>query len=408
VSFADSGWEKGVMGDKKVNRRIKSWFIVICLILCVLLPAIPVKAADLDRILDYEITIDVNQDGTLKMIYHFDWKVLDSTSEGPLEWVKIGIPNNKYVSMKALTDNIKKIGYLSDGGSYARIDLDRKYKKDEVVTFEFELVQDYTYQMNKFVEGETVYEVTPGWFPDCRIDKMVIRWKADKVLRTDPAADQVNGYYVWTKTELSKGEKFPVQLVYSNDAYSFSVDKEIKDESSDDGIAVLIACLVIFGSALFLIVIGVWAGTYSSTANLGTEKKITRTKVVYYPSCPGCGGTRPDGANNCPYCGRSFIQSEEVIKEEDIPKEDKKLRKIADDGLYPFVSSPNTYMRVHVTHVPVSRPVATRSSCAHSSCACACACACAGGGRAGCSTKDFYNTNLKLKQLERKQLRGAK
>lgn len=36
------------------------------------------------------------------------------------------------------------------------------------------------------------------------------------------------------------------------------------------------------------------------------------------------------------------------------------------------------------------------SSCAHSSCACAhscaCACACAGGGRAGCSAKDFYNT----------------
>ena len=34
------------------------------------------------------------------------------------------------------------------------------------------------------------------------------------------------------------------------------------------------------------------------------------------------------------------------------------------------------------------------SSCARSSCACAscaCACACAGGGRAGCSLKDFYN-----------------
>ena len=31
-----------------------------------------------------------------------------------------------------------------------------------------------------------------------------------------------------------------------------------------------------------------------------------------------------------------------------------------------------------------------RSSCACASCACACACACAGGGRAGCSKKDFY------------------
>lgn len=40
----------------------------------------------------------------------------------------------------------------------------------------------------------------------------------------------------------------------------------------------------------------------------------------------------------------------------------------------------------------------TRSSCAcaHS---CACACACAGGGRAGCSRKDFYGTKLKSKDI---------
>lgn len=37
--------------------------------------------------------------------------------------------------------------------------------------------------------------------------------------------------------------------------------------------------------------------------------------------------------------------------------------------------------------------VYVHSSCAHSSCAnsCACACACAGGGRAGCSVKNFYS-----------------
>lgn len=45
----------------------------------------------------------------------------------------------------------------------------------------------------------------------------------------------------------------------------------------------------------------------------------------------------------------------------------------------------------------------SHSSCA-SSCACvsscACACACAGGGRAGCTKKDFYHTNLKVKDLK--------
>ena len=32
---------------------------------------------------------------------------------------------------------------------------------------------------------------------------------------------------------------------------------------------------------------------------------------------------------------------------------------------------------------------------------CACACACAGGGRAGCSKKDFYNKNLKISQIQK-------
>ena len=37
----------------------------------------------------------------------------------------------------------------------------------------------------------------------------------------------------------------------------------------------------------------------------------------------------------------------------------------------------------------------------HSSCvsSCACACACAGGGRAGCSRKDFYGTKLKVSDI---------
>ena len=39
-----------------------------------------------------------------------------------------------------------------------------------------------------------------------------------------------------------------------------------------------------------------------------------------------------------------------------------------------------------------------RSSCACAS-RCACACACAGGGRAGCSKKDFYHTNVQVDTL---------
>lgn len=41
---------------------------------------------------------------------------------------------------------------------------------------------------------------------------------------------------------------------------------------------------------------------------------------------------------------------------------------------------------------------ASRSSCVSS---CACACACAGGGRAGCSKKDFYGTNLRTNNIKK-------
>ena len=44
---------------------------------------------------------------------------------------------------------------------------------------------------------------------------------------------------------------------------------------------------------------------------------------------------------------------------------------------------------------------ASSCACAHSSCASSCACACAGSGRAGCSRKDFYGTNITREKLNK-------
>lgn len=392
-------------------------YVLFALCFLLLLPVFSTgaQAKDLDEILRYEITVDVNDDATVRMVYHIDWKVLDSSSEGPLTWVKIGIPNSHYLSMTPRSGAVKKIGYLSDGGSYARVDLDRDYYAGEVAQIEFELVQDYMYQVDKFTEGETVYEFTPGWYDDIRVDELTIRWNADKVISQSPSALTQSGYLTWTRP-LSKGEKFGVSVTYPNDAFAFDLSKtaEYGDESDSfsDTFYIIIGVLVFFGVPIFII--GGIIAAFAKTANFsdGKKKKITRTRVEYYPTCPGCGAARPEGKNNCDYCGRSFIKSEEVIEEKDIPAEEKELRGKTTDGLYRYHSSPNTYMRVHVTHVPVprssyssSRGGRSHSSCAHSSCACACACACAGGGRAGCSTKDFYNTRLKLRQLA---LRGKR
>ncbi|MBO4824615.1 MAG: hypothetical protein J5487_04380, partial [Lachnospiraceae bacterium] len=93
-----------------MKRRIVALFSILVLLLLTLVPGGRAYASKpLDEILDYEITIDVNEDATLNMHYHIDWKVLDSKSEGPLEWVQIGIPNSHYISCTSDSDSVRSI-----------------------------------------------------------------------------------------------------------------------------------------------------------------------------------------------------------------------------------------------------------------------------------------------------------
>ena len=409
-----------------MKRKLFALLSVLILTLAMIPGAKSFAAKPLDEILNYEITVDVNDDATLNMHYHIDWKVLDSTSEGPLEWVQIGIPNSHYISCTADSDTIKSINATSSGGQYvAKIYFDKKYYKDEVVSFDFNLVQDYMYEMNVLTEGETVYYFTLGWFDGIEVDNITVKWNADKSIGNSSGATLEDGYLVWTGS-LAAGKKFAeVSVTYPSDAFSFDTSKYAANEetyksnnnsydysnSSSDAGGAMVGFLFLLIPIVLLSRIVSKIKDYGSGSGLSgkteTKRKVTRTLIKYYPTCPGCGAARPEGKEKCEYCGRSFIESEEVIEEKEI----KDPKKYDSEGLFRYEDSPNTYVRVHVTHVPVPR---TRSSCVHSSCAhsscacahscaCACACACAGGGRAGCSTKDFYNTNLKLAQLKRKK-----
>lgn len=409
-----------------MKNRLPALLIGIIAILLVF--TVPVRAADTDEILNYKITVTPNSDATLSIFYDIEWLVLDSDSLGPLEWVKVGIPNKHTISYEATTDTVSRISTMSSGGYYMRIDLDKKYYEGEVVKFGFKIVQDNMYQVDKLEEGYSVYSFTPGWFDDIKVDKLTIFWDMDNVESWTPECEIVDGLLVF-KTSLGKGDKYTVSVTYPNDAYAFDLSKSDEGSSGsglssvEDFFTSLIAfvLLIAFFGGFFILPIFIivkviqCAADYAKGGNLGnTQKKITRTKVTYFPSCQGCGAVRKEGEQFCTYCGRSFVQSEEVIKEENIKAEDKGILDFKRDGEYRYSSSPNTYIRVHSVVVPVVRPTYTstrssssrssshHSSCAHSSCACACACACAGGGRAGCTYKDFYNTDLKLRQLELK------
>lgn len=371
-------------------------------------------ATPTDEILNYYIVADVNEDATVNFTYHIDWEVLESDSAGPLTWVKVGIPNRHNNSVLALSDTISDISIMGGGESFVRIDFDRSYYEGEVVSFDFAIEQDNMYQINKTTEGYTEYTFTPGWFDDIKVDNIVIRWNVDKVDSWSPYSSVDDGYLEWVNS-LYPGEKMTVTISYPNDAYAFDFSKsEAASDSDDENIIVTIISLImmlvmaIFPLAIpFAIVLGV--KNYINNTGFGTPKtkKITRTRVEFYPSCPGCGAVRKEGQEKCEYCGHSFIKSEETITEDEV-KNEKELQGLNKDGIYRNSSSPNSYIRVHTVYVPTPRPVrsgggrgGSHSSCAHSSCACACACACAGGGRAGCSSKDFYNTGLKLRKIKK-------
>ncbi len=422
-------------------KRIKILFTALITVMIVCAGAPSYASSPTDEILDYEITVDVNDDATINMKYHFDWKVLESDGIGPVRWVKIGIPNANYITYDSISDNIESIIPDNDSSQfYFDVYFDRDYYEDEIISFDFEVVQDYMYVMNELIEGETVFYLTPGWFSEISVDRLVVRWNADKASSWGAGALNKDGYLTW-EMSLNPGQTQEFSVTYPNDAFNFNVEKNAyngsfnindygydynykyydydydyynynsynnNDSVNGEAFFIVFVWIIIIG-----IVAALKAKSYSDGASFSakgeTKKKITRTLIKYYPTCPGCGAVRAENQEKCEYCGRSFIESEEVVEEKEI----KEPSKYDSEGTYRYSDLPNTYIRVHVTHVPVSRPSTTRSSCVHSSCAhsscacahscaCACACACAGGGRAGCSTKDFYNTALKLKQLEKK------
>ena len=80
----------------------KLTLLLTTILLAVLFSAFGLKgyaSGPTDEIEEYNMTINVLEDGTVSIDYHIDWLVLDSDELGPVEWLQIGIPNSHYISM---------------------------------------------------------------------------------------------------------------------------------------------------------------------------------------------------------------------------------------------------------------------------------------------------------------------
>ena len=76
---------------KKYTAAAAAFSVLLLVLMLVFSPAfsIPAYAAPTDEIEHFVITVDVQEDASLLMNYHIDWKVLDDKAYGPLEWVDV-------------------------------------------------------------------------------------------------------------------------------------------------------------------------------------------------------------------------------------------------------------------------------------------------------------------------------
>ncbi|MBR2138139.1 MAG: hypothetical protein IJ966_02440 [Bacilli bacterium] len=309
----------------------KIFFVILCFILIIASPKLMTKAAYyLDRIDEYEITVDPRKDGTLDMLFNIKWTVLDSTSEGPLEWVKIGIPNKYVDEIKGLSPNIKKIKYFSDSGSFIRIDLDKKYYANETLDISFSIHQSRMY----FLEGDhCYYDYNPGWFNDIIVSHAKVKWNKAGVI--DSNLDDIKDDYYYYETQLHASSTFKVKMKYDQ-SYFDSLDSKKQYSDAYMTTGEIIGIIAIFVVVIIIIVVALIAAR----------------------------------ANADPYLyERGFVGHHYYYR-----------RRYYHSGYY------SSGKRITVPQTVNS----TNFRGGSGGCACACACACAGGGRAGCSMKDFY------------------
>ena len=107
--------------------------------------------------------------------------------------------------------------------------LDRSYYKDEVVSFEFEVVQDYLYEMNAYEEGYTLYYFVPGWFDEITVDNLDVYWNMDKASSWSSGAVNENGYLHWN-TSLQPGDRFELKIREEIENTKVTVEK-VKEEN---------------------------------------------------------------------------------------------------------------------------------------------------------------------------------
>lgn len=347
-------------------------------------------AGDLDFIRQYDVTVTPNAaDGSLTIQVDFEWEVLE---QGPVEWLQIGIPNGSIRDVEALTDNIASLDF---DNSFMYVYFTRGYDDGEVIDFSYRWTQEYMYTLGD--DGSVLYDYTPGWFDEARIQCMSFLWNAPAELDVPVAAHFAtdgqwedytvdNGFPVYVGRALGHGARlnvqlrypsWPTQLFWENSAENLPEDEYYYpdhdydyDDTSDDVFAMFFT--VIFMVIVIFIIVSVLSSSTSYGGGFGT-------RYVFYH-----GLWYPAGRDGRPRPG-----SVGTVKKPSPPRSSGSSRGGFGGGSRGGGFGGGGFGG------------GGHCACA-SSCACACACACAGGGRAGCSAKNLYGSVALSRELTEK------
>ena len=365
---------------QRLAARLTAVLVLLAVAVC---PALPVlaDAGDYDEITNYVVTVDPRRDGSADIPYPIDWQVIGGGSEDYLSWVNIGLANEYADEFENLTpDTVADVSLNTDSGSYARVTFhDRYYAPDvaaenggeSAVHFSFRVHQSHLFTEND--DRTASFSFTPGWFDEICVDSLTVRWRNYDGFEADNQTVE-GDYLVWQFGPLGHGEKATVNVkvpvttsqVFDPDAARTGeemtpVGYETSNSGAEDAVAILLVFVVLFALAfVFASRPARWRGGFGAPAYdplawawfyNGTHyirmPRGRQPPAGYHASTPppgfqsGGGETRGGGA------GRDTSHHGSCV-------------------------------------------------CACACVSCACACACAGGGRAGCSVKNFYRVALPL------------
>ena len=333
---------------------MKKIFRLLCFVFLIFL-MFPLTSCEevidpLDYILNYDIEVNPREDGTLDMTYRINWKVLDDSREGPLEWVKIGVANRFVDEIRPLTDNIQSAYYESDDGAFVHVDFKKAYYRNETVDFSFALHQSRFYTLK---DDRCNFQFITGWFDKIQVEKATVKWRKDNVVYAN--TDNVVEDYLYYEYFLDYGNSIEVDVSYYQTSFvGLDKSKGYSHQYLSSTDRVMIIAIIGFLALFFAtFIISYIKADHSKSQYENYRGFVAPNSFVYH--------------NHYYLYHHNYVSF------------DSKGNRIVNSN------SSSSY----------------HGGCCGGGCACACACACAGGGRAGCTRKDFYKQPINLEKAKK-------